>query len=108
MSPPGPGDPGVGHSTTPVSTDDLVRVVTRALSERTRRIHLTAGQRRAILHAPLRPPGLLELEELLSDYLDTRVSVTMGTGRGKLVVEFATLEDLERIYRLVTEAPERA
>ena len=56
---------------------------------------------------PLRPPGLLELEELLSDYLDTRVSVTMGTGRGKLVVEFATLEDLERIYRLVTEAPER-
>jgi len=32
----------------------------------------------------------------------------MGTGRGKLVVEFATLEDLERIYRLVTEAPERS
>jgi ParB family chromosome partitioning protein len=56
---------------------------------------------------PLRPPGLLELEELLSDYLDTRVSVTMGVGRGRLVVEFATLEDLERIYRLVTEAPER-
>jgi ParB family transcriptional regulator, chromosome partitioning protein len=60
-----------------------------------------------IARQPLRPPGLLELEELLSDYLDTRVSVTMGTGRGKLVVEFATLEDLERIYRLVTEAPER-
>jgi ParB family transcriptional regulator, chromosome partitioning protein len=53
----------------------------------------------------LRPPGLLELEELLSDYLDTRVSVTMGSSRGKLVVEFATLEDLERIYRLITEAP---
>ena len=32
---------------------------------------------------PLRPPGLLELEELLSDYLDTRVSVTMGAGRGQ-------------------------
>ena len=56
---------------------------------------------------PLRPPGLLELEELLSDYLDTRVSVSMGSSRGKLVVEFATLEDLERIYRLVTEAPDR-
>jgi ParB family chromosome partitioning protein len=54
----------------------------------------------------LRPPGLLELEELLSDYLDTRVSVTMGSSKGKLVVEFATLEDLERIYRLVTEVPE--
>jgi ParB family chromosome partitioning protein len=52
----------------------------------------------------LRPPGLLELEELLSDYLDTRVRVTMGSKRGKVIVEFATLEDLERIYRLVTEA----
>jgi len=54
----------------------------------------------------LRPPGLLELEELLSDYLDTRVSVTMGASRGKLLIEFATLEDLERIYRLITEAPD--
>ena len=53
----------------------------------------------------LRPPGLLELEELLSDYLDTRVSVTMGSGRGKVVVEFATLEDLERIYRVISEPP---
>ncbi len=58
------------------------------------------------LRPRLRPPGLLELEELLSDYLDTRVSVTMGANRGKLVVEFATLEDLERIYRLITEAPD--
>jgi ParB family transcriptional regulator, chromosome partitioning protein len=51
----------------------------------------------------LRPPGLLELEELLSEYLDTRVGVAMGTKRGKVVIEFATLEDLERIYRLITE-----
>jgi hypothetical protein len=48
-------DPTFGHSTTHVSADDLVRVVSRALSERTGRIHLTAGQRRAILQAPLRP-----------------------------------------------------
>ena len=51
----------------------------------------------------LRPPGLLELEELLSAYLDTRVRVSMSSKRGKVVIEFATLEDLERIYRLVTE-----
>lgn len=51
----------------------------------------------------LRPPGLLELEELLSDYLDTRVSVSMGAKRGKVVVEFANLEDLERIYRRIAE-----
>ena len=51
----------------------------------------------------LRPPGLLELEELLAGFLDTRVSVTMGPRRGKVVVEFGDLEDLERIYRRMTE-----
>jgi ParB family chromosome partitioning protein len=53
----------------------------------------------------LRPPGLLELEELLASHLDTRVSVAMAgnDGKGKVVVEFAGLEDLERIYRVMTE-----
>jgi ParB family chromosome partitioning protein len=51
----------------------------------------------------LRPPGLLELEELLGDHLDTRVRISMGSARGRVVVEFSTLEDLERIYRLMTE-----
>jgi ParB family transcriptional regulator, chromosome partitioning protein len=52
---------------------------------------------------PLREPGLLELEQLLSDHLDTRVQISMGPRRGKVVVEFADLEDLERIYRRMTE-----
>jgi ParB family chromosome partitioning protein len=51
----------------------------------------------------LRPPGLLELEDLLSTRLDTRVRVEMGAKKGRMVVEFATLEDLERIYRTMTE-----
>jgi ParB family chromosome partitioning protein len=42
---------------------------------------------------------VLELEELLSTYLNTRVKVDIQNRRGRLVVEFATLEDLERIYR---------
>jgi ParB family chromosome partitioning protein len=50
----------------------------------------------------LRPPGLLELEELLADYLSTRVSVSMAAKRGKVVIEFADLEDLERIYHRMT------
>ncbi len=52
----------------------------------------------------LRPPGLLELEELLAAHLDTRVSVSMAgsDGKGKVVVEFGGLEDLERIYRVMT------
>jgi len=49
----------------------------------------------------LRPPGLLELEQLLADALDTRVTVQMGAKRGKVSIDFADLEDLERIYRLI-------
>jgi ParB family transcriptional regulator, chromosome partitioning protein len=52
----------------------------------------------------LRPPGILELENLLSQHLDTRVKVDMGSRRGKVLIEFASLEDLERIYRAMTEA----
>jgi ParB family transcriptional regulator, chromosome partitioning protein len=51
----------------------------------------------------LRPPGLLELEELLAAHLDTRVAISMGTGKGKVMIEFADLADLERIYRAMTE-----
>ncbi|HWL41933.1 MAG TPA: ParB/RepB/Spo0J family partition protein [Ilumatobacter sp.] len=47
----------------------------------------------------LRPPGLLELEELLAEHLETRVSVQMGAKRGRITIDFADLADLERIYR---------
>lgn len=53
----------------------------------------------------LRPPGFRELEELLAELLATRVSVDMGRTKGRVVIEFADLEDLERIYRRITEAP---
>jgi ParB family chromosome partitioning protein len=53
----------------------------------------------------LRPPGVLELEELLAAYLNTRVRVEMRTNRGRVTVEFATIEDLERIYRLMIGEP---
>lgn len=49
----------------------------------------------------LPPPGILELEELLSGHLNTRVKVDLTSKRGKVIVEFATLEDLERIYKLM-------
>ena len=56
----------------------------------------------------LPPPGILELEELLSNHLNTRVKVDMTAKRGKVVVEFATLEDLERIYKLMVGRTEPA
>jgi ParB family chromosome partitioning protein len=43
----------------------------------------------------------LAASELLSDYLDTRVSVEMGKGKGKIVIEFAGSEDLSRIVDLI-------
>ncbi len=52
--------------------------------------------------APMQEPGVLELEELLAARLATRVSVRLGKGPGKLTVDFADLDDLERIYRVIT------
>ena len=52
----------------------------------------------------MRPPGLLELEDLLGDHLDTRVKIRLGAGgKGTMTVDFGGLEDLERIYRRMTE-----
>ena len=53
----------------------------------------------------LAPPGLVELEDLLSRYLDTRVKVEMGAKIGRMLIDFADLEDLERLYTLITEPP---
>ncbi|HEU5085212.1 MAG TPA: ParB/RepB/Spo0J family partition protein [Acidimicrobiales bacterium] len=54
---------------------------------------------------PAADPAFLELESLLGDHLDTRVSISGGTGgKGRLVVEFADLVDLERIYRRMAGA----
>ena len=51
----------------------------------------------------LRPAGLLELENLLAEFLDTKVSVSMAGKRGRISIEFADLIDLERIYRHMTD-----
>jgi ParB family transcriptional regulator, chromosome partitioning protein len=61
-----------------------------------------SGDSSSVSSKRLRPPGLLELEELFSAHLDTRVQVSMGGSKGKVTIEFADLEDLERIYRVVT------
>jgi ParB family chromosome partitioning protein len=45
------------------------------------------------------PAALLELEALLADHLDTTVAVSMGASKGRIQVDFADIEDLERIYR---------
>jgi ParB family transcriptional regulator, chromosome partitioning protein len=49
------------------------------------------------------PAGLVELGERLSDRLETRVKVDMGRRRGKVTIEFATLDDLNRIVALIDD-----
>ena len=83
-----------------------VRAVEDAVRERNQLAssdEVPAGKK---ARAQLRPPGILELEELLADHLSTRIRVDMGANRGRVVIEFATLEDLERIYKAMTEPEE--
>lgn len=46
-------------------------------------------------------PGLTDVADRLADRLDTRVKVDMGRARGKIVVEFASVEDLQRIVDIM-------
>jgi ParB family chromosome partitioning protein len=54
-------------------------------------------QRRAKPHAP----ALTDLADRLSDRFDTRVKVDIGRRKGKIVIEFATVDDLERIVDII-------
>ncbi|MBT0567747.1 ParB/RepB/Spo0J family partition protein [Williamsia sp. CHRR-6] len=52
---------------------------------------------------PMQMPGLQDVAERLSDRLDTRVTVSLGKRKGKIVVEFGSVDDLERIVELVSK-----
>jgi ParB family transcriptional regulator, chromosome partitioning protein len=53
-----------------------------------------------------RPAGLVELEELLGAQLDTRVSIELGPKHGRIVIDFADVEDLERIFLAMSPDPD--
>ena len=48
-------------------------------------------------------PGLQDLAERLSDRLDTRVTVSLGKKKGRIVVEFGSVDDLERIMGVIDQ-----
>jgi ParB family chromosome partitioning protein len=56
-----------------------------------------ASKRRAKPHAP----ALTDLADRLSDRFDTRVRVDIGRTKGKITIEFATVDDLERIVGII-------
>ncbi|CAM2973120.1 chromosome partitioning protein ParB [Mycobacterium intermedium] len=51
---------------------------------------------------PIHMPGLQDVAEKLSNAFDTRVSVSLGKRKGKIVVEFGSVDDLQRIVELMT------
>ncbi|WP_179660425.1 ParB/RepB/Spo0J family partition protein [Nocardioides panzhihuensis] len=53
-------------------------------------------------------PGLKEISDRLSDRFDTRVKVDLGRSKGKITVEFATLDDLRRIVELMSPASDES
>ncbi len=55
---------------------------------------------------PIQMPGLQEVAERLSNAFDTRVTVSLGKRKGRIVVEFGSVDDLQRIIDMMT--PRRA
>jgi ParB family transcriptional regulator, chromosome partitioning protein len=83
------------------------RIVAEGLSVRATEEIVSLGDDDAVVDKPrkvkrnLSAPGLEDLGERLSERLDTRVRVSAGANRGKVVIEFATLDDLRRICDII-------
>ena len=81
------------------ATEEIVALAAGRRRRRRRR----AAKRRAKAHAP----ALTDLADRLSDRFDTRVKVDIGRSKGKITIEFATVDDLERIVGIIGYARTR-
>ena len=97
----------------PEAQDRLAhRVVAEGISVRGLEELIAVGELGEDAPAPRRrssptSPALLELADRLSDLYETRVKVDLGRSKGKIVIEYASLEDLERIVRSMDPTYER-
>lgn len=91
--------------------DLAARVVAEGLSVRATEEEVVLAKRdkpeenKPRARKPISAPGLQELAERLSESFDTRVRVELGQRKGRIVVEFGSVDDLERIVALM--APPR-
>jgi ParB family transcriptional regulator, chromosome partitioning protein len=76
------------------ATEELVAL---AVAEGGSAKKAASPQRRAKPHAP----ALSDLADRLSDRFDTRVKVDIGRRKGRITIEFATVDDLERIVGII-------
>lgn len=63
----------------------------------------TGGRRGGGGRPRIQVPGLVELQDDLSDALEARVRISMGAKKGKLTVEFLSVDDLERIVGVIAD-----
>ena len=101
-----------GHARALLSIEDpelqdrlASRVVAEGISVRALEEIVSMGpgataKTRAVRNKPV-APGLADLAERLSDRLETRVKVDLGRAKGKITVEFASMDDLRRIVDIM-------
>ena len=79
-----------------------MRLSVRAVEEL---VAIAGHEKPAATRTPRNPrvtaPALTDLADRLSDSFDTRVKVELGRRKGKIVIEFASVDDLERIVGLM-------
>jgi ParB family chromosome partitioning protein len=99
----------LGLEGTPEQQEELAaRIVAEGLSVRATEEAVTLANRdstatpSAPRRKPIHMPGLQDVAETLSTAFDTRVTVSLGKRKGKIVVEFGSVEDLQRIVDLMS------
>jgi ParB family chromosome partitioning protein len=78
-----------------------VRATEEAVTLANREDHSTPAAPR---RKPIHMPGLQDVAERLSTAFDTRVTVSLGKRKGKIVVEFGSVDDLQRIVDIMNAA----
>ena len=93
-----------------VQEELAARIVAEGLSVRATEEAVTLANREdpstpsAPRRKPIHMPGLQDVAERLSTAFDTRVTVSLGKRKGKIVVEFGSVDDLQRIVDLMNAA----
>ncbi|WP_055401413.1 MULTISPECIES: ParB/RepB/Spo0J family partition protein [unclassified Mycobacterium] len=95
----------------PEAQEELAsRIVAEGLSVRATEEAVTLANRAGATapapqrRKPIQMPGLQEVADRLSNAFDTRVTVSLGKRKGKIVVEFGSVDDLQRIIDMMTAA----
>jgi ParB family chromosome partitioning protein len=83
-----------------------VRTVEEIVSVGVAETKTSKGAPAAKAKGKLSAPGLADLNNRLSERLDTRVTIQLGRSKGKVSIEFATLADLRRIVEVI-DPPKR-